>query len=105
AGMFAGLATWVAVVLLPLPVGDGPEGMLTRTLIVVVIAPLVAVLIGYLATRWKRLEKARAPWWRMALMGLVGVVDWGGGLAAFVLASRALGIDQPPCELARTMVI
>lgn len=105
AGMFAGLATWVAVVLLPLPIGDGADGMVTRLVIVSVVAPLVAVLIGFLATRWKRLEKARAPWWRMALMGLVGVVDWGGGLAAFVLASRALGIDDPPGELARTMVL
>lgn len=105
AGMFAGLATWVGIVLLPLPVSDRSDGLLVRTAIVIVVAPALAVLIGFLATRWKRLERAKAPWPTMALMGLVGVLDWGGGLLAFLLASRAVGIIQPPGEVARTMVI
>jgi phosphatidylglycerol lysyltransferase len=105
AGMFAGLAAWVAVVLLPLPISDDLGGMLVRTAMVAVVAPLLAVAISFLATRWRRLEKARAPWWVMALMGLVGVIDWGGGLAAFALAAHALGVERPMGELARTMVI
>ena len=100
-GAWAGAVGVFLAVMVPLP--SGWAWLAARALIAAVAAP-TAVLVTMALMRGWRPSLASGPR-EAVLMGLVAALEWTLGLATFVLSARALGIEIPEADLARSMML
>lgn len=99
---FAGLTAWLAAVFAPV---HGPLEIPARIAIATALAPLLALLAAAVLYRIRPTASGPWPQGRTALLGLVGVVDWGAALAAFALTARALNLPAGLDDLAKTLYL
>lgn len=100
-GVWAGAGGVLLAALVPMP--GGWTWAAVRVALAALLAPLAVVGAGAVIGRWK---PAWVPTHReSAAMGLVAALEWSLAGTAFILAARSLGIDLPPGELARSMML
>ncbi|MCC6676162.1 MAG: bifunctional lysylphosphatidylglycerol flippase/synthetase MprF [Phycisphaerales bacterium] len=99
---FAGLTAWLAAVFTPI---DGPGSLPARIVIALALAPVLALLAARVLHRLR--PGASGPWpaQRIAILGLLGVIDWGAALATFALTARALSLPTDLDDLAKTLYL
>ncbi|HYE02311.1 MAG TPA: YbhN family protein [Phycisphaerales bacterium] len=102
-GFGAGVGAWLAMALLPL--GDGAPALAARVAGALALAPLGALIAARLAFRHRRVAAHRAGARTMALLGLVGAVDWGFTLVCFLCTAGAAGISLPASEQLRALML
>lgn len=99
-GSFGGLLAWLAAAFAP--VGGGLSGLTIRIALALLLAPVIAAIIGHIVQRFRPVENF-VPITRFVKLGFVGAIDWGAMFAVFYLAGRALGVAIPADDLFRTV--
>jgi uncharacterized membrane protein YbhN (UPF0104 family) len=102
AGMFSGIAAWIAAMYLPLP--PTSVDMAARGAIALALAPLLCLLVGGLIYRFRRdvaLEDART----YAALGVVAALEWGLVATVYTLVARAVGAEAPVDDVAKSFFV
>lgn len=102
-GMGAGMAAWTIAAVAPL--SGAPATSLGRSLIALILAPMIAGLLGYIRSHFRSPDRAGTPMRTMLLLGLVGGIDWGAVLVSFSLTSQAIGADLTVAQSMRVLFI
>lgn len=102
-GMGAGLAAWTLAAVLPLT-GEAATG-LGRSIVALVLAPLIAGAAGFIRSPFRARDRAGTPLRTMLLLGLVGGIDWGAVLVSFSLTGHAVGADFTVAQSMRVLFI
>lgn len=93
AGTLGGIGGWAVASLLPM--GNVPHSAWWRAPVAMLLSPMAAAMIGligrWLGTAAGTPMSARAT----ARLGLLGAVDWGLAMAAFVIGGWAVGARAP----------
>lgn len=105
-GISCGMAAWLLASLLPLDtLATGIPGLCLRALLACVVAASLGASCSVLAPRIKRARLDGASPREMALVGLVGALDWCCVICIFNVCARALDIHIDPAELGRTYLV
>ncbi len=101
-GMLGGLIGWLIACFAPLP--DSLNTFIIRAGMAVVLSSVLAVGTGHALRVFKGIRTDTSAR-RLAALGFIGALDWGGVLAAFVLCGAAVGQGAGVVEQARGMFL